>query len=97
MLTRILIAIALAAAGAFPGAASGVAPGEVILEILAAGAGEYIVLSAAVAVGMLSISWGGGDEDYPAGIAAMYVLIGSYPLAATCGAYLVGEKGDAPS
>lgn len=96
-LTKILTSLALAAAGAFPTAAFAVSAGEFIVEALIAGLAEYGVVGLAAGVGMVSSSWGGGDPEYPAGIAAFWLLFGSYPLAATCGAYFVGEGAFAPS
>ena len=94
---KALTSLALAAAGVFPAAAFGVSTGEFILETFIAGLAEYGVVSLAAGVGMVSGSWGGGDPEYPAGIAASYLLFGSYPLAATCGVYFVGEGAFAPS
>lgn len=86
-----VVAIWLAVTGVLPAAAHGVSAGEFVGESAVAGLAELGALGLAIVVGMCSSGWETG-EDNPAGLAVAVVLAASYPFAAACGAYCVGES-----
>lgn len=94
---KVLTSLALVAAGFFPAPAFGVGADVFIFEVVAAGFGEFAVISVGVSIALASTSWGSGDEDFVPGLVAAYAIFSAYPLAAAGGAYLVGENVAAPS
>jgi hypothetical protein len=86
---KVLTSLALAAAGAFPPAACGVSVGNALLETALAAVFEGLALYAGTAIGL-----GAGFAGSENGEIIAYVVISSYPLAASVGAFAAGEGAD---
>jgi hypothetical protein len=96
---KILMSLALAAAGLLSPPAFAVTAGEFATESLVAGLAEFGTLGAAFAVGMASSGWESGqaDDENRVGLAVAGTLAVSYPLTTACGAYFMGEGAHTPS
>jgi hypothetical protein len=79
------------AAGALPAPAHGASVGEFVSESLVAGLAELGALSLAAGLAAASSGWETGTDN-PGGLALAGILAASYPLAAACGAYCMGES-----